>query len=49
MALIRDPDLRRQMGEQGASFAKGYGWDKIAGRIVDVYKEMVQVQNPSRL
>lgn len=49
MTLIRDPDLRRQMGEQGASFAKGYGWDKIASRIFDVYKEMAEVQNPSRL
>jgi glycosyltransferase involved in cell wall biosynthesis len=29
-ALIRDPETRRKMGEQGAEMAKNWDWDRIA-------------------
>jgi D-inositol-3-phosphate glycosyltransferase len=39
--LICDPALQRKLGEQAAAFAQGYGWDKIATRIVNVYNELL--------
>ena len=39
--LIQDPDLRHQMGDQAADFARNYGWDKIAARIITVYQELL--------
>jgi D-inositol-3-phosphate glycosyltransferase len=39
--LLRDPDLRTRMGKCAAEYAQGYDWEKIAGRIVDVYGELV--------
>jgi D-inositol-3-phosphate glycosyltransferase len=38
-ALINDPNLRRQLGEQAAAFAQAYGWNIIAGKIVYLYEE----------
>jgi D-inositol-3-phosphate glycosyltransferase len=39
--LIKNPGLRDKMGRQAADFAQGYGWDRIAKRIVEVYEEVV--------
>jgi D-inositol-3-phosphate glycosyltransferase len=36
--LIEDPDLRQRMGTQAAEFAQGYGWEKIAARVIEVYQ-----------
>jgi D-inositol-3-phosphate glycosyltransferase len=38
--LIEDRTLRKQMGEQAARFALQYAWEEIAGKIVELYKEV---------
>ncbi|MCS7248504.1 MAG: glycosyltransferase [Anaerolineales bacterium] len=35
--ILANPDLRRKMGQQAAEFAKGYGWDTVAQKIVSLY------------
>jgi D-inositol-3-phosphate glycosyltransferase len=40
MALMNDPSLRRKMGQEAAAFAKNYRWEKIAVRIVELYREV---------
>jgi len=40
-ALLGDFDLRKKMGAQAALHAKGYDWDVIARRIIDVYETEV--------
>jgi D-inositol-3-phosphate glycosyltransferase len=39
--LISDADLRQQISEQAAAIAQGYGWDKIARRLLMVYRELL--------
>jgi D-inositol-3-phosphate glycosyltransferase len=38
--LITNDALRCRMGEQAAEFAKGYNWDLIAKKMIDVYQEV---------
>lgn len=40
--LLSDPDLHRQMGLCAAEYARDYAWERIAGQIVDIYKELVE-------
>jgi D-inositol-3-phosphate glycosyltransferase len=40
-SLMSDPDLRAQMGQQAAEFARGYAWEKIAAQIVGLYKDVL--------
>jgi D-inositol-3-phosphate glycosyltransferase len=35
--LLQDQDLRRQLGQQAAQWARCYGWSSIAHQIVDLY------------
>jgi D-inositol-3-phosphate glycosyltransferase len=42
--LIKNPGLREKMGQQAAEFARQYGWNVIARRIEEVYREVL-VQN----
>ncbi len=44
-ALLGDVELRKKMGEQAAVYAKEYDWEKIAIRIVDVYKNEIAKKN----
>jgi D-inositol-3-phosphate glycosyltransferase len=44
ITLIQDAPLRKRMGEQAAAFAKEYGWDKIAPRIVKLYDELLEAR-----
>jgi D-inositol-3-phosphate glycosyltransferase len=37
--LLKDHDLRRQMGRQAVRWAQRYGWPVIAQQIVDVYEQ----------
>lgn len=39
--LVTDVDSRRQIGEQAAAIAQGYGWDKIAARLFTVYHALL--------
>ena len=41
LALVEDPSLREEMGGNAAEFAKDYSWDVIAGKVVEVYKELL--------
>lgn len=38
--LLGNTDLRDEMGRRAAEYALDYAWEKIALRIVDVYKEL---------
>ncbi len=37
--LIRDPNLRHRMGQQGKVSVQKYRWDRVAGRVVECYEE----------
>ena len=39
--LLKDEKLRNKMGELSRERAKEYGWDKIAKRIVEIYREIL--------
>jgi D-inositol-3-phosphate glycosyltransferase len=42
--LISDADLRHQIGEQAAAIAKGYSWEKIAARLLAVYRNLLSTE-----
>jgi D-inositol-3-phosphate glycosyltransferase len=42
--LVQDLSLRERMGEQAATFAREYGWEKIAERIVRLYDETIKAR-----
>jgi D-inositol-3-phosphate glycosyltransferase len=44
-ALISDSAVRRRMGEQAAAFAQEYGWEKIAGRVSQLYEELFSLRS----
>jgi len=40
-ALVRDPSLRKNMGERGAAFARDrYSWDAVASRMARLYSDL---------
>lgn len=39
--LLSQPELRRKLGEQAAVYAKNYAWTEIAGRILEVYNDLI--------
>jgi D-inositol-3-phosphate glycosyltransferase len=38
--LLKDRDLRQQLGSQAAQWARRYGWPTVADQIVDVYEQV---------
>ena len=40
--LLKNPELREQMGAQAALHAQQFSWSNIASRITGVYKEIAQ-------
>lgn len=47
VALLRDPDRRRRMGEAGRRFVTDhYGWDRIVPRMRRVYEDLGVVGEP---
>jgi phosphatidylinositol alpha-mannosyltransferase len=42
LKLIKDKQLRQQMGKQGIQKAKQYDWTIIASKILDVYKSVLK-------
>ncbi len=42
--LIRDPELRWKLGRQAAAYAQQYGWEKIAPRLVALYRSVLERQ-----
>lgn len=41
LELIEEPDLRRQMGERAAAYARGYSWEIIGPQIVNIYRQLI--------
>jgi D-inositol-3-phosphate glycosyltransferase len=39
--LLSDPQLREKMGKQAAEFAKGFGWELIAKKIIALYQSVL--------
>jgi phosphatidylinositol alpha-mannosyltransferase len=39
--MARDADLRRRLGTYGYDKARRYAWDRVAARVVDVYREAI--------
>ncbi len=39
--LICQPELRQKLGQQAATYARGYSWEAIAGRILEVYRQVL--------
>jgi D-inositol-3-phosphate glycosyltransferase len=40
--LISQPAVRQQMGDQACAEAQNYSWEKITGRILQVYEKVLQ-------
>lgn len=45
--LLKDKDLRQQMGKNAARWARRYGWPDIADQIVDLYEQAQPVAEPT--
>ena len=43
--LIRNPDLRSQMGERGRETVEQYQWGKVAQRVMDYYVDLMEMSN----
>ena len=41
LRLLRNPDLRREMGRQGFITAEQYSWEKVAGRVLAYYQAVL--------
>ncbi|MHB1007233.1 MAG: glycosyltransferase family 4 protein [Chloroflexota bacterium] len=41
VALLRDAELREEMGRYGLVTVRQYAWEKIAGRVLDYYKAVL--------
>jgi D-inositol-3-phosphate glycosyltransferase len=51
--LLNDHELHQRMGVQAAEFARQYSWEKIAGRILSVYDQVLDekdgnIQDPGK-
>ena len=47
--LLRDPRLRRRMGEKGRVKALAYSWEKVAGQVLDYYQELREKKRRQRV
>ena len=41
LAMVRDPDLRSRLAEQGRRTADAFRWERVARRVMDYYGEFV--------
>ena len=41
--LIQDPALRARLSEQGVRTADNFRWERVAGRVLEYYKELVSL------
>jgi len=44
ISILSDRELRQRLGEQAASFACEYGWEKIASRVIRVYEDLIRAK-----
>lgn len=49
LKLLYDEDLRTTLGRQAAAFAKQYGWERIAVRIVEAYQTALSAMGKDEL
>jgi phosphatidylinositol alpha-mannosyltransferase len=42
LKLLRDKQLREQMGQKGLATAQKYSWDGIASRVLDYYGKTIE-------
>ncbi|PWH16213.1 MAG: glycosyltransferase family 1 protein [Anaerolineae bacterium] len=45
-SLLSDSELRAKMGKQAAEFAKAFGWELIANRMIDLYRSVLSSPRP---
>lgn len=41
--LLRQPELREQLGQQAAAYARAYAWETVVDRIGEVYQEVTGI------
>jgi D-inositol-3-phosphate glycosyltransferase len=46
--LVESPQLRQQMGENAAVYARDYSWQKITPRIVELYQDVMWERKAAR-
>jgi phosphatidylinositol alpha-mannosyltransferase len=46
--LIENPGLRTGMGMNGRAWVNQYAWQKVAGRVLDYYGEVIERARPGR-
>lgn len=44
LSLLEDKPLRYRMGHDAFALAKKYGWEIITSRMIDLYRQMIEVQ-----
>ena len=45
MRCVNQPDLQKQLGRQAADLAREYAWEKIAARMLDLYRQVIESKN----
>ncbi len=40
--LLGDPALRQRMGENAHRYAREYAWERVAARVLEVYRSLLQ-------
>lgn len=40
--LLRDPGLRKRMGEKGLAKSQGYAWESVAKQVLDFYQTLLE-------
>jgi phosphatidylinositol alpha-mannosyltransferase len=41
LQLLRDPDLRQEMGERGRQRAQEYSWERVSQRVLSYYERLI--------
>jgi len=45
MRCVNQPDLQNQLGRQAADLAGEYAWEKIAARMLNLYRQVIESKN----
>jgi D-inositol-3-phosphate glycosyltransferase len=45
--LLKDRQLREELGQQATRWARGYGWPVIADQILDLYEQVLPIASPA--